>query len=105
VEQDGDLIENWSGTRYHWKKIDVPQITLSNMPSVQVYVKTYFISSGSETETNPLWRDIGITFGSAVEDNGVVLYDEGCVYIFYKQAFDSTVLYALTGDYKIVVVK
>ena len=62
------------------------------------------------TQTVPLWRDVGVTHGSVVEDTGVVLYDEGCVYIYYKAAIafsgsEPYALYAVTGNYKIVLVK
>ena len=116
ITQDGDLIKNYSSAPdpilYHWKRIDGPQITLSNMPSVQVYVKTFFHNGtvlANESATVPtstvLWRDVGVTFGNIAEDAGLVLYDEGRVYIFYKETYASTVQYAMTGDYKIVVVK
>ena len=57
-----------------------------------------------------MWRDVGVTHGTTVEDNGVVLYDEGCLYIYYKVIIDNGsispyALYAVTGDYKIVIVK
>jgi hypothetical protein len=119
VTEDGDLIKYyWYGgpdpQMFHWKRIDVPQLTLSDIPSVQVYVKTYFhvnTTGGTGNESTiptstVLWRDVGVTFGSIVENSGPVLYDEGGVFIFYKQqtvGFDAS--YAMTGDYKIVVVK
>lgn len=116
ITQDGDLKKSmedpFSETMYHWKRIDVPQLTLSDMPSVQVYVKTYFhngTNTANESATVPtslvFWRDVGVTFGSITEDTGLILYDEGCVYIFYKSTYPSDVRYAITGDYKIVVLK
>jgi hypothetical protein len=113
VTQSGDLIKYYETSsetiEFHWKRIDVPQLTLSDMPSVQVYVKTYLNTTENATTPITLWRDVGVTFGSIVEDNGVVLYDEGCVYVFFKVFYASGVppyyLYAVTGDYKIVVVK
>ena len=113
VTEDGDLIKYYETSsetiEYHWKRIDVPQLTLSDMPSVQVYVKTYFNATENATTPITLWRDVGVTFGSIVEDNGVVLYDEGCVYIFFKVFYAGGIppyyLYGVTGDYKIVVVK
>jgi hypothetical protein len=112
VTEDGDLIKYETTTldnrSIHWKRIDVPQITLADMPSVQVYVSTYFESIENVTEPAQLWRDVGVTHGTTVEDTGVVLYDEGCLYIYYKVIIDNGspyALYAVTGDYKIVVVK
>ena len=111
VTEDGDLIKYWEVVSnptyaYHWKRIDVPQITLSDMPSVQVYISTNFESVENDTAPIQMWRDVGVTFGSIVEDTGVVLYDEGGVYIFYKQVITGYgERAAVTGDYKIVVVK
>jgi hypothetical protein len=80
------------------------------MPSVQVYVSNYFESIENETEPIQVWRDVGVTHGTVVEDIGVVLYDEGCVYIYFKAVvtgIDSpyTIHAGYTGDYKIVVIK
>lgn len=115
VTQNGDLIKYFGAiedpSMFHWKRIEVPQITLSNLPSIEVYVKTYFgnYTTANETVMIPtptvVWRDVGVTFGSIVENTGTVLYDEGCVYIFYKQTGGTSVSYAMIGDYKIVVVK
>lgn len=114
VTQDGDLIKYDTGYlnytfAYHWKRIAVPQLTLSDMPSVQVYVATNFTSVEDLTAPIQLWRDVGVTHGTVVEDNGVVLYDEGAVYIYYKVVITGTgapyALYAVTGDYEIVVVQ
>lgn len=51
-----------------------------------------------------------MTHSSVVEDTGVVLYNEGCVYIYYKAAIafsgsEPYALYAVTSNYKIVLVK
>ena len=118
ITEDGDLIKYYESgpsviTEYHWKRIDVPLLTLSDIPSVQVYVKTYFhvnTTGGTGNEctiptSTVLWIDVGVTFGSIVENSGPVLYDEGCFYIFYKIGDDPNALYAMTGDYKIAVVK
>ena len=113
VTEDGDLTKFSEGPflnyTYHWKRIDVPQLTLSDMASVQVYISTYFESIENVTEPIQFWRDVGVTHGSTVEDAGVVLYDEGCVYIYYKAYITGSgppyYFYAVTGDYKIVVVK
>ena len=113
VTLDGDLIKYRGGDlayAYHWKRIDVPQVTLSDMPLVHVYVKTAFESVENVSQPIQLWKDLSETFGSLVENTGLVLYDEGSVYIFYKQVItpntgDPYTMYAITGDYIIVVVK
>ena len=113
VTEEGDLTKfvetPFLNYTYHWKRIDISQLTLSDMASVQVYLSTYFESIENVTEPIQLWRDAGVTHGSIVEDNGVVLYDEGCVYIYYKAYITGNgppyYLYAVTGDYKIIVVK
>ncbi len=56
-----------------------------------------------------MWKDVGVTISSAVVDTGAFLYDEGCVYIYYKTVITGYgspyALIDATGDYKIVVVK
>jgi hypothetical protein len=77
----------------------VPQITLSDMPLVQVYVKYNYLINGSlGNGSAPLSSDV-------TESSDLILYDEGCVYIYYKSTSGSSVYYPITGDYKIVVVK
>jgi hypothetical protein len=109
VSQEGDLTKTgFLATTYHWKRIAVPQLTLADVPSVHVYIKTYFVesTSGNVTMYSPVafWREASINYGTVVEYTGSVLYDEGAVYIFYKQV-STNVTYAMTGDYKIVVLK
>jgi hypothetical protein len=102
LTQDGDLMK-WIGSPptelYHFKRIAVPQITLSNMPLVHVYVKLNWIINGA------LGNGSATLSGNVTEDSDLVLYDEGCVYIFYKSTSGSSVFYPITGDYRIVVVK
>lgn len=124
VTQDGDLIRlyqigthtdslepNWmpgpSGNVaipiafYHWKRIDVPQLTLANMPSVKVYGYTYFNSAIT------MWNDADANFGGFTEKIGEVLYDEGCVYLLYKMTnnYGGDIHYCTTGYYRIEVLK
>ena len=81
------------------------------MPSVHVYVGTYFESIENVTGPVLMWREVSVTLGSVIEETGPVLYDECSVYIFYKVIIDNGVTdpYAIyagySGDYKIVVVK
>jgi hypothetical protein len=116
VTEDGDLIRYvQSGdndtSEYHWKRIDVPQLELSDMPSVQVFVKTSFVSIENETEPMEMWKWYGPVTGGGVH----VMYDDGCVYIEYKiyseyydiwaEEWTQSTLYRMDGNYKIVVVK
>ncbi len=74
------------------------------MPSVQVYVRTII----NETTSKPsiMWKDVSASYSSHADETGLVLYGEGCVYIFYKLGSGGgSPAYAMTGDYKIVVVK
>ena len=117
MTEDGDQIRYDVGfdnktAESHWKKIDVPELTLADMPSVQVYGGTYFESVENVTDPVFMWRDLRDFSGvSYVDEIGTILYDEGCVYIYYKffdeaAPFEPTTIYAdFTGDYRIVVVK
>jgi len=117
MTEDGDLIRYDVGidnktAESHWKKIDVPELTLADMPSIQVYAGTYFESVENVTGPIFMWRNLRNFAGNSIVDKiGTVLYDEGCVYIYYKffdeaAPFGPTTSYAeSTGDYKIVVVK
>jgi hypothetical protein len=115
VTEDGDLIKYVTAPldnrSSHWKRIDVPLLTLSDMPSVHVYVGTYFESIENVTGPVLMWREVSVTRGTVIEETGSVLYDEGSVYIYYKDIIDNGVTdpYAIyagySGDYKIVVVK
>jgi len=108
VTQDGDLIEyggyfigpDANGESFfaeqtsHWKKIDVPQFTLSDMPLVHVYAKAV-----NSPQSLQLWQEYGGIF-----------YDEGCIYMYYKTDYIDPVLdpyssYGTTGEYNIVIVK
>ena len=100
-------------SEYHWKKIAVPQLTLSDMPLVHVYVKTTFESNEEGSQPTQLWKDITAGFSSTpTADSGVVLYDEGYIYVYYKQVltalFDEhyiDTVYTTSGEYQIVVLK
>jgi hypothetical protein len=120
VTQDGDLIyytnetdgDYYLYTEEHWKRISVPQLELNDMPSVQVFVTTTFVSIENVTEPIEMWKWYGPVTGGAVH----VMYDEGCVYLQYKnyaEYYDALfthewkqdTIYRFDGNYKIVVVK
>jgi hypothetical protein len=117
VTKDGDLIKHSEHLTsfeldyvYHWKKVDVPQLTLSDMPLVNVYVRSIFESGESGSQPMQLWKDHDSSFSTSVTDMGAVIYAEGCVYVFYKIVItpiysDPYSLTYTTGEYKIVVVK
>jgi hypothetical protein len=120
VTQEGDLIyynnqtfdeDHYSYYEEHWKRINVTQITLADMPSVQVFIKTTFVSIENVTTPIEMWKWYGPVTGGANH----VMYNEGCVYIQYKiyaegrdvfaQAYTNSTSYRFDGNYKIVVVK
>jgi hypothetical protein len=108
VTEDGDLIKTWdpgapqSPIEYHWKRIDIPQMTLSDMPSVQVLMKNLVTIEG-ETEPVEMWKEMPNAM--LVVNIGTIVFDEGCVYIEYKSYSNGTWYYLIDGDYKIVIVK
>lgn len=116
VTEDGDLIkyvqlQGNDTSEYHWKRIDVPQLELTDMPSVQVFVKTSFVSIENVTEPMEMWKWYGPVTGGGVH----VMYDDGAVYLEYKiysdyydffaEEYTTETLYRFDGNYKIVVVK
>jgi hypothetical protein len=119
VTQDGDLVrytnETEGGHYYyseeHWKRINVTQITLADMPSVQVFIKTTFVSIENVTAPIEMWKWYGPVTGGGVH----VMYNEGCVYLQYKNyeegydilagEYGNYTSYRFDGNYKIVIVK
>ena len=120
VTQDGDLVHYINQTisdhdyytEEHWKRINVTQITLADMPSVQVFIKTTFVSIENVTTPIEMWKWYGpVDVGGPVN----VMYNEGCVYLHYKyysegfdplsQTYTNSTSYSFDGNYKIVVVK
>jgi len=94
VTEDGDLTKQIFGV-YYWKRVNVSELTLSDMPSVQVYAKPYSLAYADADDLLQMWREYTDVF-----------YDEGCVYIYYKVISEpQEPNYAITGDYKIVVTK
>ncbi len=117
MTQDGDLIKYDNNTiigytEEHWKKIDVPQLKLSDMPSVQVFVKTSFVSIENETAPVEMWQLYGPTYTGGPSS---VMYNEGCVYLHYKnynEWYDVSLMqwknattYKFDGNYKIVILE
>lgn len=101
ITADGDLIKyishGGSVSEYHWKKINVPQLTLSDVASVQVFTKPYSLLYQNAEDLMQMWNEHNVDYD---------YFDEGCVYIYYKViTTGNPPNYAITGDYKIVVVK
>jgi hypothetical protein len=120
VTKDGDLIisetygaglfGNGGEMSYHWKKIEVSQLSLSDMASVHVYVRTTIENAKGVSQPMQLWTDYNPPFSTPILNTGAVLYEDGCIYVYYKtiethQEGDSYNMYAMTGEYTIVVVK
>lgn len=103
VSQNGDLILGDSYESHHWKRINVPQLTLSDMPLVKVYVNETF--NGSTAWVN---EEEITSFGFG---EPFVIYGDGYVNIYYKTIeLEGTppvnaTYYQFNGEYKIVVVK
>jgi hypothetical protein len=98
VTQNGDLVLNDSEpVSYHYKKISVPQLTLSDMPAVTVYENTI------TPDNTTMWSQPTTQYYGSILP--FVTYGEGYVWLFYKQTYNGTPTYIFTGEYKIVVVK
>jgi len=101
VTQDGDVIEQMTDTVWHWKRITVPQLTLEDMPNIQVYVKTNDWDKYAPLDT---WKDIYVAHG--IMPSSSVVYDEQSVLLLYKRIIaDLGIDYFFNGEYKITVTK
>ncbi len=102
VAQDGDVIEAMPNTEFHWKRIAVPQLTLEDMPNIQVYVKTNDRDNYTPLDT---WKDVYVAHG--IMPSSSVVYDEQSVLVLYKRVGtdDGTVDYFFNGEYKVTVTK
>jgi hypothetical protein len=101
VTQDGDVIEQMTDTVWHWKRITVPQLTLEDMPNIQVYVK---INDWDKYAPLDTWKDIYVAHG--IMPSSSVVYDEQSVLVLYKRIItDLGIDYFFNGEYKITVTK
>jgi len=101
VNQNGDIIEELTDTEYHWKRIAVPQLTLEDMPLIQVCVKTNDRDSYTPSDK---WKDAYVAHG--ILPSSSVVYDEQSVLVLYKRVFtDLGVDYFFNGEYKVTVIK
>lgn len=104
ISAPGDVIYNYTGgaDEQHWKKIAVPQLTLNDMPLVEVYVKINSTYPGL-SEPKQEWVEANHTptwlFG------GNVRLEEGYVNLFFKTVDSGSTSYANLGEYRIVVIK
>ena len=109
LQRMGDVIKTVAGMEWHWKRISVPQLTLSDMPLVKVYIKPRpeWIYGDALARPDDAWVDAGDSIYTLPKHS--VAYDEGCVFILYKRVIrypDRTITHIfITGEYKIVVVK
>jgi|WetSurMetagenome_2_1015567.scaffolds.fasta_scaffold332890_1 hypothetical protein len=102
ILQNGDLILGDNNTSNHYKRINVPQLTLVDMPLVKVYINATFNNSTAWIEETAT----GTMFGQPF-----TIYGDGYVYVYYKSIWASgsppvnSTYYQFNGEYKIVVVK
>lgn len=101
VTQDGDVVEVMPDTEFHWKRITVPQLTLEDMPNIQVYVKTNDWDQYAPLDT---WKDVYVAHG--IMPSSSVVYDEQSVLVLYKRVItDLGTDYFFNGEYKVTVTK
>jgi len=101
ITADGDVVQEFGTSELHWKRVVIPELTLSDMPLVNVYYKP---NDNTPSTPDYMWRTAGEGLGSLPTCYAV--YDEQAVLIFYKRVHtDGTTDYFMNGEYKIVVVK
>jgi hypothetical protein len=110
TNQDGDVVKtviSGSSTNLcHWKIIEVPQIVMTNMPMVWVYMKSTPNAADMPSTNN--WMPLDFTSWCVLNDASTrgretpcFIVDEGKVYIYFKRGAISTT----TGEYKIIIIK
>ena len=111
ITKDGDIIQfqdmsSIGGTihEYHWKRIDIPQISLTDRPIIQVYTQPY---PNDPSSSIPTWQT-GLPIIDETMQETPVIVDEGCIYIQYKIAYNTGDLfntrYMTTGEYYIILI-
>jgi hypothetical protein len=101
VTQNGDVVEARTDTVYHWKRILVPELTLDDIPNIQVYVKTNERDKYTPLDT---WKDVYVAHG--VMPTSSVVYDNQSVLVLYKRVFTELGIdYFFNGEYKVTVTK
>ncbi len=80
ITMDGDVVEYIGNSISRWKRIEVPQLTLSDMPLIKVYIKP---TDQDPAATAHMWRDAGEGLDSF--PTTCVVYDEQSVLILYKK--------------------
>jgi CDP-glycerol glycerophosphotransferase (TagB/SpsB family) len=101
--KDGDVVKNGGGYSFHWKMVDVPQIALTNMPMIWVYIKASTNQYDLPVTNNwfPLYTTLANNSSAVIRYTPSFIVDEGKVYIYYKRSGDVFT----TGDYKIIIIK
>lgn len=83
ISRNGDVIIQTEFLRFHWAVISVPEITLNDMPVVDVFVKPHpgwlYLYPGVPPNS---WVKLGTSDGGLAPG---VAFDEGRVYILYKK--------------------
>ena len=113
---DGDVVKSYiagfNSYYFHWKTIEVPQITMTNMPMVWVYMKA--IPNVPDLPATNNWMPLAFgkwfSAGDSVQgrETPSFIIDNGKLYIYYKLrsvAATTNDYIPTTGDYKIVVIK
>ncbi len=97
ITANGDVIYSpSSATSRHYKKIDVPQLTLNDMPTIQVFVKPFNEYGYYPSELYRMWKE-----PSSPDELG---YGEGYILLHYKTT-NPLQTYDINSEYIIVVVK
>lgn len=98
----------------HWKQINLPQISLSDMPMISLYIKgipSEVTSLGNYVfPENNTWYPAEQSDFTAVNSPGIPAFviAEGKIFIFYKfieANWPENPRIKMTGDYKIVIIK
>ncbi|MBU1149094.1 hypothetical protein KKI23_03310, partial [Patescibacteria group bacterium] len=98
TDGQGDIQTTSGGNTYYWETVDVPEISISNMPIVQVF--TGRASVGSE-----MYPDLDDSFVNVSFLLATFMVEDGRVHILfrYDDGVDNMPIYD-DEDYKIVII-
>lgn len=111
IAQPGDVITHTGGYELHWKRLNIPEISVSNMPNISCYFLPHsfvgrFFPEGSWVMYNVTSYPIDQISLSYDHPVSIVSVVDGALYVWYKTTLQQgqiVVGHLINGDYKIVV--
>jgi hypothetical protein len=103
VSQDGDIVVEDFGAKYHYKQVEIPEMEIDDFPMINVYVRLVKGDMYGTLPTNISWVQ-PIADDDLVGGDLLYTIDNGNVYLLYKYEEDEyeSIFFS---EYKIVIIK